>query len=67
MSHAYAIPGLRRVTTESRAGRPLCSCAQGTTRLYAWTGCPQCRGTGGVDSPAEPSRACAHGALSEGL
>lgn len=58
----FGILALRLVTPTTRNGRPMCPCAQVSGRkLYAWTGCKQCWGTGGIDPPADaqPSKKCA--------
>lgn len=49
MSRRYACTGLRRISSDTREGRPLCDCATTGrgTGLYAWIGCSKCRGTGG--------------------
>ena len=50
MTRRYTRPGLRRISSDTREGRPLCTCAttgRGAS-LYAWIGCSMCRGTGGA-------------------
>lgn len=65
----YPIHGQRQVTSETRGGRPLCRCCTGTTRLFAWVGCADCRGTGGVGATEDqlPSRVLNRSSLTEGM
>jgi hypothetical protein len=69
---AYPIHGQRRISADTRQGRPLCACAQvgAGSKLYAWVGCTDCHGTGGAGaSPAthRPSRVCNSSSLTEGM
>lgn len=63
---SFAIQALRRVTPRSRDNRPKCSCVQVVgSKLYAWTGCESCRGTGGAGAPegAKASGRCASSSM----
>ena len=69
MARGYAIDAQRLVTRESRGDRPLCACVQVGRggRLFAWTGCARCRGTGGEGSTAEPSQIRNSSSHAEGM